>query len=30
MHVATEGDHIWSLNSEDTITLSNAIAKDLV
>jgi hypothetical protein len=30
MHVATEGDHIWSLNSEDKHNLSNTIAKGLV
>jgi hypothetical protein len=30
MHVATEGDHIWSLNSEDKHNLSNTLAKGLV
>ena len=30
MHVATEGDHIWSLNSQDKQNLSNAISKGLV
>lgn len=30
MHVVRERDHIWSLNSEDTISLSNAITQGLV
>ncbi len=30
MHVVMERDHIWSLNSEDTIALTNAITKGLV
>lgn len=30
MHAAPEGDHIWSLNSQDKHNLSDAIAKGLV
>ena len=30
MHVATEQDHIWSLNSQDKDNLSNAMARGLV
>jgi hypothetical protein len=30
MHAATEGDHIWSLNSQDEQNLSSAIAKGFV
>ena len=30
MHVVMETDHIWSLNSEDTIALTNAITQGLV
>jgi hypothetical protein len=29
MHVVTERDHIWSLNSQDKHKLSDAIAKGL-
>jgi len=30
MHVATEGDHIWSLSAQDKQNLSNSIAKGSV
>jgi hypothetical protein len=29
MHVVSEKDHIWSLNSQDKLKLSDAIAKGL-
>ncbi len=30
MHVVSEEDHIWSLNSQDKLKLSDAFAKGLV
>jgi hypothetical protein len=30
MHRAQEGDHIWSLTSEDRVRLSNTMAKGLI
>ena len=30
MHVVVEGDHIWSLDSQDKQNLGNAISKGLI